>query len=135
MTQYRIWYGTHTGVYTNTFVISAEDNIEIDGLKGGTTYYFAIQAMDQQGDVSPLSNEAVYTVQVIQPVNLQFQIFNTEEGPIYEVEGSVNPPGTWELDYSTDLINWTILDYSTGDTVQHDDFLTQPKMFFRVIHY
>ncbi len=133
VTQYRVWYGTHTGIYTNTLVIGADNNIEVDGLQGGVTYYFAIQAMDQQGDVSPLSNEAVYSEPVIQPVLIQMIPPDPGSTSFY-IYGNVSPPGHWELDSSPDLQNWTEIGYDTSDSFGFIVDMTQsPRLFFRVV--
>ncbi len=71
VTGYRLFYGTKSGIYTNSIVFSDVNDVEVDGLQGRVTYYFAVQSTDQQGDISPLSNEASYSVAILQPVNLQ----------------------------------------------------------------
>jgi hypothetical protein len=132
VTGYRLFYGTQSGIYTNSIVFSDMNDVEIDGLQGGLTYYFSVQSTDAQGDVSPLSNEAAFSVAILQPVNLQLQIF---PGGIYYVHGDVVPPGSWELDASTDLKNWNVLDFNSSDSVDHDDYMTAPHMFFRVVRH
>jgi len=132
VTQYRVFYGTHSGVYTNSVLIGASADVELTGLQEGVTYYFAIQAMDQQGDVSQLSNEATYSVPVLQPVTIQMIL---SPGQIY-LYGSVSPPGYWELDSSPDLQNWTMVDYDTSDSFGYPvDTSQAPQLFFRVIRY
>ena len=134
VTQYRVWYGTQSGNYTNTFTVGDFDNYELTGLQQGVTYYFAIQSMDQEGDVSPLSNEASYTIPILEPVSLQTTLY---PGTTYlELSGTVQPSGNWELFSSPDLVNWTMVDFDDGDYVDYVVDMSQaPQLFFKVVRY
>jgi hypothetical protein len=136
VTGYRLFYGTKSGVYTNSIVFSDVNDVEIDGLQGGVTYYFAVQSTDQQGDVSPLSNEASYSVAILQPVALQLVTFPGSKS-LY-IEGDVNPPGPWNLYSSPDMTHWTLLDFGDNDSaeVAHIyDTSQAPHMFFKIVRY
>lgn len=136
VTGYRLFYGTKSGIYTNSIVFSDVNDVEVDGLQGGVTYYFAVQSTDLQGDVSPLSNEATYSVAILQPVNLQLVTFPGSKS-LY-IEGDLNPPGPWDLYSSPDLTHWTLLDFGANDSAQVAhiyDTSQAPRMFFKVVRY
>ena len=133
VTGYRVFYGTHSGVYTNSVLFfGAVDDVVMSGLQVGTTYYFAVQSNDQQGDISPISNEASYTVPVIQPVSLQMETFPGTT--LLYLHGDVVPSGSWELQSSTDMKTWIPLDFDYSDSVDYDIDMSQaPQMYFRVV--
>jgi hypothetical protein len=58
---YKLSYGTQTGVYTTTVDTGNVITWSLT-LTAGQTYYFALQAYDTSGLISPLSAEVVYIV-------------------------------------------------------------------------
>jgi len=60
LTSFRIHYGTNSSALTSTINISspATTNYSVSGLVSGTTYYFAITAVNSAGTESLLSNIA-----------------------------------------------------------------------------
>lgn len=70
---YNVYYGTTSRVYTNSIRFSDLDDVVIDGLEAGVTYYFAVTAVNAFGLESPFSNEAYYTVPVPDGIVLQAQ--------------------------------------------------------------
>ena len=133
---YRVFYGTQSGVYTNSFVTAgALTDIIVDWLPGGATYYFAVQANDAEGHFSPLSNETSWTLPVIDPIVMQPQMIYDDNGaPAYlQLSAIISPADSWELDSSPDLVNWTPYDYGDGDSIfEYIDMTQAPIMFFRV---
>ena len=140
---YNVYSGTQSGVYTNFTTFFYVDDVIIDGLVAGATNYFAVTAVDAYGVESPLSNETSYAVAMPAPLVLQMQTFTDQNGQPYLMELSVNAAvsGSWEIDWSTDLQNWSAYysgyGYGTGHDV--DAYvsldLTQPQMFFRLMNY
>ncbi len=59
---YAIYYGGASQTYTNTVVAGNTTNLTITGLTPGGTYYFVATAYDADGNESPFSNEATYSV-------------------------------------------------------------------------
>ena len=59
---YKIYYGTACGTYSNVVEVGNTTNAAISGLVPGTTYYFAATTLDNNGNESQFSNEAVYDV-------------------------------------------------------------------------
>jgi hypothetical protein len=137
VTQYRVWYGTQSGVYTNSVLFGNTADVEVGGLQGGVTYYFTVQSMDLEGDVSPLSNEAVYSVPVLQPVGLQTYMYYDSNGALnLEVYGAVSPSGNWYIYSSTDLKNWNLDNFDNSAEAFDSVVITNaPRMFFEVVRY
>jgi fibronectin type 3 domain-containing protein len=59
---YKIYYGTQSHVYSSSITYGDISDVTISGLADGQTYYFAVSAVDNEGNESALSGEAVYTV-------------------------------------------------------------------------
>jgi hypothetical protein len=68
VTNYTVYYGPSTGVYTNT-VNSVGTNLtaSVTNLLNGGTYFFACTAKDRFGLESDKSNEISYTVPRLKP--------------------------------------------------------------------
>lgn len=69
VTGYRVSYGTTSGVYPNVVAVGASPATSISGLAEGTTYFFAVAAVNQDGLQSPLSSQISYQIPVTTPVN------------------------------------------------------------------
>ena len=54
---YVVYYGTTSGVYSNSIDVGIETTATIGGLNVGQPYYFALKAYDMAGNYSPYSNE------------------------------------------------------------------------------
>jgi len=57
---YRLYCGTHSGVYTQTIEIGNATTTLISNLVSGTRYFFAVTAYNAAGIESPPSNEVSY---------------------------------------------------------------------------
>jgi len=142
---YNVYYGTESGNYTAVTGCGDVTNFLVQGLNGGQTYYFAVTSVDGSGNESPFSEEASAVAPNPAQMILQTQTFTDDNGQPYAME--IDTPstvyGNWEMDYSTDLQNWTPYTYGygygTGDGYDVDAFVsidpTQPQVFFRVINY
>jgi hypothetical protein len=69
ITGYRVSYGTTSGVYQNVVSVGTNPTASISGLNEGTTYFFAVSALNQAGLQSPLSSQISYQVPVTTPTN------------------------------------------------------------------
>ena len=60
---YKVYYGLASGVYDMAIPAdgATTTNAMVTGLTAGTSYFFAITAVDALGDESQFSNEAVYS--------------------------------------------------------------------------
>jgi hypothetical protein len=60
---YRIYYGTSTGMYSQSYGQGLDagnlSTYSVTGLSSGTRYYFVATAYDAKGNESPYSNEAL----------------------------------------------------------------------------
>jgi len=142
---YSVYYGTQSGFYEGQIGYGDVTNAVIQYLDPGQTYYFTVAATDNYSDQGPLSNEASVAFPWPAPMLLQVQTYTDDNGQPYAME--IDTPtavfGNWEMDYSTDLQNWTPYTYGfgggTGDGHDVDVSVpidpTQPPLFFRVINY
>ncbi len=67
---YTVCYGLVSGNYSNRIDVGNVTEHEIGGLLGGTTYYFAVQAYDENGNWSDYSEEVVLTVNDVEPPSI-----------------------------------------------------------------
>lgn len=58
---YRLYVGTQSGQYETTIDIGSASSYRYQGLRAGTSYYFAVSAYDRNGIESSRSNEVSYT--------------------------------------------------------------------------
>lgn len=61
VTNYTVFWGTQSGVYTFVATNGTATNLEVIDLSPGTVYYFTVQATASDGTESPFSNEITYT--------------------------------------------------------------------------
>jgi hypothetical protein len=62
ISNYNLYYGGTSGVYTNSANVGNATNCTVAGLQSAVTYYFAVTADNTSGLESPPSNEISYTV-------------------------------------------------------------------------
>jgi hypothetical protein len=146
ITGYNVYYGTQSGSYgySQSYDSSMTD-VVIQGLNGGQTYYFVVNAVDQYGNQTPYSNEVFAKTVNPAPMVLETQTYFDGNGQPYAME--IDTPsavyGNWEVDSSTDLKNWTPYQYGYGygygDGYDVQVYVsidpTQPPTFFRAINY
>lgn len=70
---YKVYYGTTSLVYPNSITYGDVSDVVVPGLSDGTTYYFAVSAIDAEGDESALSSEVVYVAPSAASLALQAQ--------------------------------------------------------------
>jgi hypothetical protein len=61
---YNVYFGTQSGQYGTPISFGDAVDVTLPGFVEGTTYYFAVSAVDAEGNESILSNEDTYTVPV-----------------------------------------------------------------------
>ena len=54
---YQVYYGTSSGIYTDSIDVNNSTTYTISDLEGSQTYYFAVTAYNTSGDESGFSNE------------------------------------------------------------------------------
>jgi fibronectin type 3 domain-containing protein len=66
VTGYRVYYGTASGKYTQAYgsgiAIGNTTSFAVNSLQSGTTYYFAVTAIDNAGNESAYSNEGTKAI-------------------------------------------------------------------------
>ncbi|MBN2030874.1 Ig-like domain-containing protein [bacterium] len=67
---YRVYYGLASRNYSNQIDVGNATELEIGGLLASTTYYFAVKAYDQNGNLSDYSEEVILTVNDIEPPSI-----------------------------------------------------------------
>ncbi|MDR3458321.1 MAG: fibronectin type III domain-containing protein [Verrucomicrobiae bacterium] len=135
---YHVYYGTKSGSYTNSVTADDPSGLVIKDLQGDMTYYFAVSATDTAGNNSPLSTEASVTLLNPKPVKLETEVYTDDNGLPFAmtITGTNTTTTDWELDYSTDLVNWTYLTGDHGiDIYQVVYFSDADQMFFRLMDY
>lgn len=70
---YQVYFGTQSGVYLNSVMFADVSDVVLPGLNAGQTYFFAVAAIDEDGNESALSSEASYTVPAPTSITLQAQ--------------------------------------------------------------
>jgi hypothetical protein len=134
--EHHVFYGTKSGQYTNSDTSYYYDGDYISGLEEGETYFFAVTAVDADGKSSPISAEVSYTVPMPPAVPLQSEIYYDGDGVAYgmAILGSWISPTDWEMDYSTDLLNWSPWQSGHGtDCYTYVDFSWGDQYFFRLV--
>jgi|GEM_PF-1641309 hypothetical protein len=61
ITNYTVYWGTNTGVYTFDLAVGTQTSLVVTGLTPGTVYYFSVDATAADGTESAFSNEVCYT--------------------------------------------------------------------------
>ena len=137
---YNIYYGTQSGNYSQIAGAGDVTNKTINDLQSGQTYYFAIAALDPFGNQSPLSAEVSATVEGLPPIVLITTTTTDSSGNTYiEIHTDSAVYGNWELDSSTNMVDWTVYanGYGNGLGSGYDIDVniyvdpTVPHMFFR----
>jgi hypothetical protein len=62
LSYFKIYYGTQSGSYTTTVNLGTATNYVVNNLASGSTYYFAVTAVNSSGVESSYSNEANKTI-------------------------------------------------------------------------
>ena len=133
VTGYNIYYGTSSGDYTNKVTIGNILATTISNLTYGTTYYFAVTALNSAGDESDFSNEAKFTFPNIltlsagaNPGDPMLIKFPVASGHWYEIQASVDLQ-SWSTIWQTDV-------ESSNSMVQFSDpsIGSFPSRFYRL---
>jgi len=109
-TGYDIYYGSASHDYTNIIDAGTNTFVTISGLVNGATYYFAATAYDAQNQQSGFSNEAVYTLPLM---NLTNAVMSVPTGAasagqfMLTIAGPANQG--YEIEATEDLVGWIII--------------------------
>jgi hypothetical protein len=89
VTGYRVYYGTSSGVYTQSLDAGSATTIAIPNLLDGTTYYFAVTAYNTEALESAWSNEITYTPALSQNLPPTVTLTTPENGATFPSPGSI----------------------------------------------
>ena len=97
---YYVYYGTQSGVYDNVVWVSGVNQLDIYYLLDGTTYYFAVTALDGSGVESAPTPEFSYTIAAIAP---------PQQAPvIQQLQPDLSLSVTWTPSPSSDVAGYVV---------------------------
>ncbi len=133
VTNYNVYYGTTSGIYTNKTSIGNVTTDTISNLCAGITYYFTVTAVDTNANESGFSNVSSFIVPGILTMS------NDASGGAPLIKFPVEPNHWYEVQATSDLQSWsTIWQTSVATTnawVQFADTNTSAftSRFYRLI--
>lgn len=136
--EYHVFYGTSSRNYTNSVTSYYSSGSVIEGLQEGKRYYFAVSAVDADGNVSRLSEEVSYLVPVIYPAVLQTEMLTDENGlpSVMKITSSWATLSNFQVQYSTDLVNWYPYFGDRGRSVEvYVPFYLGDSYFLRIVNW
>lgn len=96
--------GTGPTLYPNIINVGNVTNIPVVGLAGGTTYYFAVTAVDQNAVESDFSDEVAYTTPLAMDVQFVFPqpvtnvtLQSSSDLRQWQDAGTIPTNGTWRV--------------------------------------
>lgn len=101
---YDVYYGTNSGNYPYMFNAGNATSATITNLSAGVPYYFAATAYDANNDQSAYSAEISYLVP-----GILILANNPTSGSPALLQFPVAPGQSYEVQASTDLLNWSSL--------------------------
>jgi hypothetical protein len=66
---YVVWYGTSSASYSSSIDVGLVTTSAVEGLAGGTAYYFVVQTYNAQREFSAFSNELIAATLLAPPTN------------------------------------------------------------------
>ena len=103
VTNYNLYCGVASGVYTNQVAVGNTSSYQFTGLVPGVTYYFAVNAEDSNGLESPNSNEINYFVPLL-PCNITLgnlnQVYSGQPAVVTSSTAPTNLPVTFSYNGS-----------------------------------
>ncbi|MBN1781603.1 Ig-like domain-containing protein [bacterium] len=76
---YQVHYGTASGLYSMIVDVGNVTQYDVSNLQIGTTYYFAVTAYDNSGNISAYSDEKSYTAQdAVPPTVVQARLLDPD---------------------------------------------------------
>ena len=132
-----LYYGTSSGEYTDVISVGDVTSVTISNLVPDVSYYFAITAVDANGQESDFSNEASYRRELTPPPSqsVQLQIHTAPAGSV--TLNLTGPPShTYDIEATQDFTTWTIIGTVTLDAGGSLDFTdtnaaNYPQRFYR----
>ena len=114
----QLYYGSVSGVYTNSIYLGDVTNVTASGLSYGATYYFAVTVLGVGGYESVLSGE-ISCEQNFPGAQLQFQGMSGGQSML---AGTGQTGHTYDIQATEDCTNWTVIGTVTMDASGLFDF-------------
>ena len=138
---YKLYYGTASGVYTNSLNITNGTAVTVPGLKEGLTYFFALTACSVSGLESARSSEIRYDVPIVFTIAGPSLLVNlgSQSSDPKSLSFLAAPNKTYELQSTENLQTWSTLWYSTPVTasqlLEYTDMDPSPSgmRFYRLL--
>jgi hypothetical protein len=108
---YNVYYGTASRAYSSARDVGTNTQAVVNGLAEGQTYFFAVTAYTYDGFESDYSGEVSYLV----PGQLTITPGASPSDPM-RIRFSVAPGHTYDVQFSTDMQNWTTV-WETTDAL------------------
>jgi hypothetical protein len=134
----KLYYGTISRAYTDYVTVGNVTSVTISNLVQGVTYYFAITAVNADGQESDYSDEVSYSTEPPQapPQSVQVQPYRQADGSV--LLSITGPPNdSYDIEATEDFINWTVIGTVPLDAGGSADFTDMdaanyPQRFYRV---
>jgi len=103
---YKVYYGNASLTYNSSQTIVDQPTCTVTGLSDGSTYYFAVTALDTTGKESGFSNEVSITVGVIPPLDTTPPVISSVAASDITISGATiswttNEAATSRVQYGT----------------------------------
>jgi hypothetical protein len=128
--EYRVYVGPAPGQYPNAFNVGNVTSISMTNLIPGTIYYFAVSAISLANLESPLS-QPVSGQAPADGLALTGSLVSVGQ---YELRVQGPASGTYNIEESEDLLNWSPVAALPGDPSGQANYrvtIDRPKRFFR----
>jgi len=109
VTGYVLYYGSLSRVYVNSLDVGENTTATVQGLKEGTTYFFAVTAYNPGGLSSSPSEEISYQVPIADPGPPVQISMGSQAGAAARLRFPASPGKSYELQTTTDFQSWTTL--------------------------
>lgn len=129
--EYRVYVGTSPGQYSNSYTVPNATSYDVTNLVGGTTYHFAVSAVNREGLESDLS-DAVSGVAPESGPSVTGVITGTG---LWQLRVQGEPSVTYRLEQSDDFRQWTTVVNAAADSqgvLIFTSEMDRPRRFFRV---
>ncbi len=130
---YRLYYGTASHNYTGMISVGLSATASMPNLAEGTTYFFAVTAVNSTGLESAYSNEASYAVPGTRP---RLELLTAATKPaVLRITGPRNR--AYEIQATQNFTNWTVIGVVQLTAAASIDFTdvnaaSHPVRFYRL---
>ena len=136
---YKVYYGTQTGVYTNSINVGLNTEATLGNLVNGQQYFCVVTAYNASGLESGYSNELTFSYDSGDPSSGTLRVskltFGADQLVHFDVEGAT-PGRTAEIYASGDLKTWTLIGSYTLEsgtlTIRDPEGEGAPQRFYKI---